>query len=66
MILKPQNRSELSELLASSFASGRKVEKVDLSAVASLVEHQPEDMTASVEAGMTVRAFQERLRARQL
>jgi FAD/FMN-containing dehydrogenase len=50
-------------MLASNFASGGKLEKVDLSAVASLVEHQPEDMTATVEAGMTLCAFQERLRA---
>jgi FAD/FMN-containing dehydrogenase len=63
VILKPDSREDLSALLASNFASGGKVEKIDFSAVASLVEHQPEDMTASVEAGMTLRAFQERLRA---
>jgi FAD/FMN-containing dehydrogenase len=63
VILNPQSREDLSALLASNFASGGRIENVDLSAVASLVEHQPEDMTASVEAGMTVRTFQERLRA---
>ena len=63
MILRPQSREDLSALLAGNFASGGKVEKVDLSAIASLVEHQPEDMTASVEAGMTLRIFQEGLRA---
>ena len=62
MILKPQSRTELSELLAGNFASAERISKVDLSSVASLVEHQPEDMTASADAGMTVRAFQQRLR----
>ena len=63
VILQPQSRENLSALLATNFASGGKIEKVDLSAVASLVEHQPEDMIATVEAGMTLREFQERLRA---
>src|SRR5687767_14222335 len=62
VILKPQSRTELSELLACNFASAERISKVDLSSVASLVEHQPEDMTASADAGMTVRAFQQRLR----
>ena len=63
VILKPTSRLDLSALLAGNFASGGKIEGVDLSAVASLVEYSPEDMTVSVEAGMKLRDFQERLRA---
>ena len=62
VILTPQNREELLAQLAANSAEGGKIEKVDLSGLATLVEHSPEDMTASVEGGMTVTAFKERLR----
>lgn len=63
MILNPRNRDELLAQLAGNFSACGKVEKVDLSGLTALVEHSPEDMTASLEAGMTVAALQERLRA---
>ena len=64
VILTPQNREELLGQLAANSAAGGKIKKVDFSGLAALVEHSAEDMTASVEAGMTVTVFQERLRAR--
>ncbi len=62
MILQPQSTAELAAQLEGCFKAGRKVTRVDLSNVASLVEHAPEDMTATVQAGMTLNAFQEKLR----
>lgn len=59
----PQSREELLAQLARNFATGEKITKVDLSALNTVVEHSPEDMTASVEAGVTLASFQERLRA---
>lgn len=49
-------------MLARNFAAGGKIERVDLEAIRGIVEHHPEDMTASVEAGMMLGAFQEQLR----
>jgi FAD/FMN-containing dehydrogenase len=62
VILKPQSREELAAQLARNFAAAARVEAVDLSALAAVSEHHPEDMTASVESGMTIAAFQENLR----
>lgn len=63
MFLKPNNREELARALADASASKRKVVRVDLSSVSALVEHKPEDMTATVEAGMTLGEFQRYLGA---
>jgi FAD/FMN-containing dehydrogenase len=62
VILRPQSREELAAQLAGNFAAGARIDAVDLSALAAVVEHHPEDMTASVEAGMTVAALQKNLR----
>jgi FAD/FMN-containing dehydrogenase len=40
-----------------------RISAVDLKAISSLVEHTPEDMTATVETGLSLAAFQEQLRA---
>ena len=63
MILKPQSRDDLAAQLRAGHAAATKIERVDVSALRALVEHHPEDMTASVEAGMTLVEFQERIRA---
>jgi FAD/FMN-containing dehydrogenase len=63
VILKPQTQQELLATLARCSRDGVSIEGVDLRAMAALVEHHPEDMTASVEAGMTLAGFQTRLRA---
>jgi FAD/FMN-containing dehydrogenase len=63
MVLKPHSREDLSRALVEAGRSATKISAVDLSDVATLVEHQPEDMTATVEGGMTLGAFQGALRS---
>jgi FAD/FMN-containing dehydrogenase len=59
MTLKPGSITELQNLLHQS----QRVAGVSLEAVAGLVEHVPEDMTATVQAGMSLAVFQKRLAA---
>lgn len=61
MVLKPQSREELSRALAEASRSRAKILAADLSSLAALIEHHPEDMTATVEGGMTLRTFQKHL-----
>ena len=61
MVLTPANRDELSRRLAEASASRTRIERVQLGNIASLVEHKPEDMTATVEAGMILTMFQDEL-----
>ena len=49
------------ENLQGELATCNKVVDVDLSQLSRLVEHVPEDMTATVEAGMTLVDFQQHL-----
>ena len=49
MTIKTGSISELQELLPQS----QRVDEVSLEAVAELIEHVPEDMTATVQAGMS-------------
>jgi len=49
------------ENLQGELATCNKVDDVDLSQLSRLVEHVPEDMTATVEAGMTLVDFQQHL-----
>lgn len=58
MTLQPQSYLELASALASATASKRRVEKIDLSGLSKLIEHNPADMTATVEAGMSFDQFQ--------
>lgn len=62
MILQPHSSDELAAQLAAASAAGKKITRVDLKDVSRLLEHAPEDMTATAEAGMTLGAFQEILR----
>ena len=57
MTLNPGSIPELQELLPQS----QRVDKVSLKTVAQLIEHVPEDMTATVQAGMTLADFQAHL-----
>ncbi len=50
--------SELQRLLAGANQRGQKVEQVALSALSRLVAHNPEDMTATVQGGMSLAQFQ--------
>jgi FAD/FMN-containing dehydrogenase len=61
MILRPTNTKEFSRGLAHAFALGEKVEDVDLRALGRVVEHAPEDMTVTVEPGITLAALQSEL-----
>ena len=53
------------ENLQGELATCNNVDDVDLSQLSRLVEHVPEDMTATVEAGMTLVDFQQHLAKRQ-
>ena len=57
MTIKPSSIPGLQELLPQS----QRVDEVSLEAVAEFVEHVPEDMTATVQAGMSLADFQKRL-----
>jgi FAD/FMN-containing dehydrogenase len=61
MTLRPANLEELRAALARANAAGTRIESVDLSAVARLREHTPEDMTCTVEAGLTLSVMQTQL-----
>jgi FAD/FMN-containing dehydrogenase len=61
MTLRPANINELRAALVKANAAGARVELVDFSETARQCEHAPEDMTCTVEAGMTLAAFQAEL-----
>jgi FAD/FMN-containing dehydrogenase len=62
MILHPTSAQELSSLLKEAASLKQKVQEVKLDALNRMLEYTPEDMTATVEAGMTLQAFQSQLR----
>jgi FAD/FMN-containing dehydrogenase len=65
MVLTPSNLAELREALASAQGFGQeKITAVHIAALNRILEHSPEDMTATVEAGLTLEALQSHL-ARQ-
>jgi FAD/FMN-containing dehydrogenase len=61
MMSTPANADELSQILAAAFARKEKVGAVDLSALNRVVEHKPEDMTVTAQAGITLAALQSEL-----
>ena len=61
MILQPNNNDDLAAQLASASAAGAKITRVDLTNISQLLEHKPEDMTATVQAGITLARFQQLL-----
>lgn len=61
MILQPNNAGQLAQILAGAFARKEKIQQVDLGALNSIVEYTPEDMTVTVEAGLTLAALQAEL-----
>lgn len=61
MTLRPTNLAELSRQLADCHAAKQPVAAVDLSALAAIRDHTPEDMTVTVEGGMNLAALQSQL-----
>jgi FAD/FMN-containing dehydrogenase len=58
MILAPTTVTELVEALAGAHARGEKVTAVQLRSLNRVLEHTPEDMTVTVEAGITLAVLQ--------
>lgn len=58
MIVTPSNTGQLAQSLAEASARKEKIQRVDLGALDRVVEHTPEDMTVTVEAGVTLPALQ--------
>src|SRR5256885_1683779 len=64
MILAPSSLKDLARGLAHAFALGERVERVEWGALNRVLLHTPEDMTVTVEAGMTLAALQAELAKR--
>lgn len=64
MILQPRTLDELKQALADADASGEKINSIRLESLNQIIGHTPEDMTATAEAGMRFKDFQEQLKAR--
>jgi glycolate oxidase FAD binding subunit len=64
MTLHPSSKEDLAAALRQAHQLGAPIATVDLSALNVRVEHTPEDMTATVEAGVTLGALQSRLAER--
>jgi glycolate oxidase FAD binding subunit len=61
MNFKPATVEQLAKDLSSAFAISEKLEGVDLRMLNRILEHTPEDMTVTVEAGITLAALQTEL-----
>ena len=61
MVLSPKSVVELTGQLADAHAVGQAVRSWDLTALNRLIEHKPEDMTATAESGLTLSEVQRRL-----
>lgn len=64
MLLTPASLEALAGSLADAHAGRRPVTTVDLSALAAVREHTPEDMTVTVEGGVNLAELQARLATR--
>ena len=61
MIFRPAHLQNLAQALALASQRGTKIERVDLGAFNRLLEHTPEDMTVTVEAGLDLATLQTHL-----
>src|SRR5438477_7879740 len=64
MILQPCNVDELSESVAAADAKGERITGFNLNSLVRVLEHTPEDMTVSAEAGITLANLQSYLAPR--
>src|SRR5262245_22998193 len=62
MVVEPENLQDLCAALAAAHAQNAKFLALDLRRLNRIVEHTPQDMTATVEAGMTLADLQASLR----
>lgn len=60
-MMRPSSIEELSQKLQDCHREGRPAGAISLEHMASLMDHQPEDMTTTVQAGMTLAALQQEL-----
>ena len=65
MIIRAADRHELGRQLRDANTQGRSISRIDLSALGRIIEHVPEDMTVTVEAGITLAALQQQLAAKR-
>jgi FAD/FMN-containing dehydrogenase len=63
-VLRPANIVELAASLARSSAERRTIASFNLATLNRLLEHKPEDMTATAEAGLTLAEMQKQLALR--
>ena len=61
MKLQPESLAELTAALAGAHARREAVAAIDLTALARVLEYHPEDLTVTVEAGITLAALQTEL-----
>src|SRR5262245_58579520 len=61
MLLQPSNLGDLTHVLTQVQARGEKVTGFQLSALNRVLEYTPEDMTVTVEAGITLAELQRHL-----
>ena len=64
MILAPSNVEELSKLLEDASARGEKIASFKLNALQQILEHAPDDMTVTTQAGVTLADLQTHLSQR--
>jgi len=64
MMLQPSNKANLSEAVRQANLQKTPITAVDLSAFNRIVQHTPEDMTVTVEAGATLSTLQAQLAKR--
>lgn len=63
MIVRPATIDDLKLALAEAPRHGERIQAVEFQGFDRVLEHHPEDMTATVQAGMTLAAFQHHLRS---
>jgi FAD/FMN-containing dehydrogenase len=61
MNFEPATVEQLAQALSSAFAKSERLERVDLRTLNRILQHTPEDMTVTVEAGITLAALQTEL-----
>lgn len=63
-VIKPANVGDLCHAMASAHARHEKIDAIETKALHRILEHSPEDMTATVEAGIALGKLQSHLAQR--